>query len=283
MSDLILFKKTRELEGKITTFLMNIIQSGFLFVRAFEKYFTDGIGSEFMDLRAKVSALEAENDSLRREVESQLYVQMLLPDMRSDILRMIEGCDKIINKYETDLIFKAISEKAPAITRDGNIINAGYDDKLDEYRSINENATKIINQLEEYEKKETGIKNLKIRSNKVFGYYIEVSNSQTDLVPYRYIRKQTIAGGERYITQELKELEEKIVNANFLSVARENELYADVLQKLSARLLDYISTAKAIAYLDCIVSHALTARENRYVKPIINSGSGGYRIHIEIF
>lgn len=108
MSDLILFKKTRELEGKITTFLMNIIQSGFLFVRAFEKYFTDGIGSEFMDLRAKVSALEAENDSLRREVESQLYVQMLLPDMRSDILRMIEGCDKIINKYETDLILMSI-------------------------------------------------------------------------------------------------------------------------------------------------------------------------------
>ena len=201
-----------------------------------------------------------------------------IPEIKS----RLSGCNSALLKnlsdrmdvfaYETDLIFKAISEKAPVITRDGNIINTGYDDKLDEYRSINENATKIINQLEEYEKKETGIKNLKIRSNKVFGYYIEVSNSQTDLVPYRYIRKQTIAGGERYITQELKELEEKIVNANFLSVARENELYADVLQKLSARLLDYISTAKAIAYLDCIVSHALTARENRYVKPIINSG-----------
>ncbi len=108
MSELVLFKKTRELEGKITTFLMNIIQSGFLFTRALETYFANGVKDEFLDLKAKVSALEAENDSLRRDVESQLYVQMLLPDMRSDILRMIEGCDKIINKYETDLILMSV-------------------------------------------------------------------------------------------------------------------------------------------------------------------------------
>lgn len=182
-----------------------------------------------------------------------------------------ELCERLDTfEYETDLITRAVSEKAPAVIRDGNIINTGYDEKLDDYRATNENAAKIIEQLEEYEKKETGIKNLKIRSNKVFGYYIEVSNSQLDLVPYRYIRKQTIAGGERYITQELKELEEKIVNANFLSVARENELYADLLQKLSGRLLQYLSTAKALAYLDCILSHAIIARENGYVRPAIN-------------
>lgn len=182
-----------------------------------------------------------------------------------------ELCERLDTfEYETDLITRAVREKAPAVIRDGNIINTGYDEKLDDYRATNENAAKIIEQLEEYEKKETGIKNLKIRSNKVFGYYIEVSNSQLDLVPYRYIRKQTIAGGERYITQELKELEEKIVNANFLSVARENELYADLLQKLSGRLLQYLSTAKALAYLDCILSHAIIARENGYVRPVIN-------------
>lgn len=105
-----LFKKTRKMESKITTFLINIIQCGILFGRAFECYFKDGIQSEFLELRTQVSALEAENDSLRREVESKLYSQMLLPDMRSDILRLLEGCDKIINKYETDLILLSVEQ-----------------------------------------------------------------------------------------------------------------------------------------------------------------------------
>lgn len=103
-----LFKKTKELEGKITTFLINIIQSGLFVSQAFEHYFADGVSPVFLDLRAKVSALEAENDSLRRDVENQLYAQMLLPDMRSDILSLIEGCDKIINKYESDLILVSV-------------------------------------------------------------------------------------------------------------------------------------------------------------------------------
>ncbi len=103
-----LFKKTKELEGKITTFLINIIQSGLFFSQAFEHYFADEVSPVFLDLRAKVSALEAENDSLRRDVENQLYAQMLLPDMRSDILSLIEGCDKIINKYESDLILVSV-------------------------------------------------------------------------------------------------------------------------------------------------------------------------------
>ena len=105
-----LFQKTREMESKITTFLINIIQCGILFGRAFECYFKNGIRSEFLELRTQVSALEAENDALRREVESKLYSQMLLPDMRSDILRLLEGCDKIINKYETDLILLSVEQ-----------------------------------------------------------------------------------------------------------------------------------------------------------------------------
>ena len=103
-----LFKKTRELQNKINTFLINIIQSGALFNRAFECYFTTGISADFLALKTEVSALEAENDSLRREVEKKLYAQMLLPDMRSDILRLLEGCDKIINKYESDLILLSV-------------------------------------------------------------------------------------------------------------------------------------------------------------------------------
>ena len=105
-----LFKKSKELEGKISTFLMNITQSGFLFTQAIDHYFMSGVSPEFLDLRAKVSALEAENDSLRRDVENQLYANMLLPDMRSDILSLIEGCDKIINKFEADLILISVEQ-----------------------------------------------------------------------------------------------------------------------------------------------------------------------------
>ncbi len=108
-----LFRRTQALEGKISTFLMNVIQAGYLFTRAFERYFDDGVSPEFLDLRAKVSALEAENDSLRRDVENQLYAQLLLPDMRSDILKLIESCDKIINKYESD--FRLISVERPKV------------------------------------------------------------------------------------------------------------------------------------------------------------------------
>ena len=114
-----LFKKTRLLENKITTFLSNIDKSGYLFQLAFKNYFKSNISPEFLDLRSEVSHLEATNDSLRREIENQLYAQMIMPDMRSDILKLIEGCDKIINKYETDLILLSIEKtKIPKQLKD---------------------------------------------------------------------------------------------------------------------------------------------------------------------
>ena len=114
-----LFKKTRLLENKITTFLSNTDKSGYLFQLAFKNYFKSNISPEFLDLRSEVSHLEATNDSLRREIENQLYAQMIMPDMRSDILKLIEGCDKIINKYETDLILLSIEKtKIPKQLKD---------------------------------------------------------------------------------------------------------------------------------------------------------------------
>ena len=105
-----LFKKTKLLEHKITTFLSNIDKSGYLFQLAFKNYFKNSISPEFLDLRLEVSHLEAANDTLRRDIENQLYAQMIMPDMRSDILKLVEGCDKIINKYETDLILLSIEK-----------------------------------------------------------------------------------------------------------------------------------------------------------------------------
>ncbi len=105
-----LFQKTRELDDKINTFLLNIIQGGLLFSRAVEVYLKSGTTPEFLELKEGVSALEAENDSLRRVVENDLYAHMILPDMRSDILKLLEGCDRIINKYESDLILLSIEK-----------------------------------------------------------------------------------------------------------------------------------------------------------------------------
>ena len=111
-----LFHKTKLLEEKINTFLNNIIHGGELLTLALKCYFQDGVGPKFLHLKDKVSSLEAENDALRRDVENQLYAHLLLPDMRSDILSLIEGCDKIINKFETDLIL--ISVEQPKIPKE---------------------------------------------------------------------------------------------------------------------------------------------------------------------
>lgn len=207
--------------------------------------------------------------SLAKSLRAIPVMKSCLSGCRAEILHMLDARLQEFDA-EAELIERAIKEDAPVITRDGNIIKSGYDAKLDDYRATRDNAQAIIQRMEEQEKEKTGIKNLKIRSNKVFGYYIEVNNSQTELVPYRYIRKQTIAGGERYITEELKALEEKIVNSDFLATTRETELYNDVLTQLSQKLLEYSASAKAIAYLDCLLSHAVVSRENGYNRPIIN-------------
>ena len=120
-----LFRKTKELEGKISTFLMNITQAGFLFTQALDRYFSDGVSPEFLDLRAKVSALEAENDSLRRDVENQLYANMLLPDMRSDILTLID-------KAQADFD----EEKAKEMTRKMKKAEFDFNDLLDQFQQM---------------------------------------------------------------------------------------------------------------------------------------------------
>ena len=165
---------------------------------------------------------------------------------------------------------KANSDKGKNKNR---IFNDGYDKELDEYRNLIENAHSVLEKLISAEKEETGIKGLKIGFTNVFGYYIEVPKAQTDLVPYRYIRKQTVATGERYVTEELKELEEKILNAQELSGLREDTLYKQFISELARKTDEYLSTAKKVALLDCIVSLAITAKENNYTKPEISESN----------
>ena len=133
-------------------------------------------------------------------------------------------------------IYAAVSPDAPSTLKDGGVIAKGYHTEVDELRSIRDNTKGILAQLETRLRQETGIPKLKIGYNHVFGYFIEVSNSYKNLVPETYIRKQTLTSGERYITQELKELESKILGAHERLIALEHRLFAELLETISAQL-----------------------------------------------
>ena len=177
------------------------------------------------------------------------------------------------------LLCSAIDPTPASLVRDGGVIADGFDKELDEYRSLHSNSKVTLKKIEEFEKNETGIKNLKISYNRVFGYYIEVPKSQLGLVPYRYVRRQTIASGERFITEELKDIESKILNAEEYAKNREVQIFEAIIKKINERVDDILSVAKKVAYLDCLVSHATVATENvGYVRPVIDNDVTEIRI-----
>ena len=151
------------------------------------------------------------------------------------------------------------------------IIRKGYDETLDSLRDIRTTAKQWLANLEAEEREATGIRTLKVGYNRVFGYYIEVSNSFLDKVPYRFQRKQTLVGGERFVTDELKQLETKILTAEEEAVALENRIFTELKQMLIDKLSELQSTARAIGVLDVLVSFATVAVRNKYVKPVVGS------------
>lgn len=183
-----------------------------------------------------------------------------------DINKNIDSFDDLCK-----LVLSAIKENPALVLREGGIIEDGFDAELDEYRSLMNNAKDILKNIEAEERRVTGIKNLKISYNRVFGYYIEVSKSQVELVPYRYIRRQTLAGGERYITEELKEIESKILNAEDLSKNREFLIFEELLKKINEFAAKIIDSADAVSYLDCIVAFSEVSESARYTRPLIGN------------
>ena len=168
------------------------------------------------------------------------------------------------------LLERAIVDNPPMTTKDGGYIKEGYNEELDELRNINVEGKNWIAKLEAEEKEKTGIKNLKIGFNRVFGYYLEVTNSQKDSVPFRYQRKQTLTGGERYITEELKQIEDKILNSEERSLKLELSLFNELREELLKIVSHLQTSAKQIAILDSLASLATVAVNNNYVKPTIN-------------
>lgn len=196
-------------------------------------------------------------------------VKCILKDMESDLLKEIyEELDPL--EELCDLVGRAIQEEPPLAMKEGGIIKDGYNEEVDRLRKAKSEGKNWLADLETREREKTGIKNLRIRYNKVFGYYLEVTNSFKDLVPDYYTRKQTLANAERYIIPELKELEDTILGAEDKLCALEYELYCEVRNTIAAELTRIQRTAKAVAKLDVIASLALVAERNNYVRPKIN-------------
>ena len=171
----------------------------------------------------------------------------------------------------TDLLDRAIHPDAPVIITEGGIIREAYSQILDEYREAQTSGKQWILDLEAREREETGIRNLRIQYNKVFGYYIEVTKSFLSQVPERYIRKQTLTNAERYMTPELKEIEQKIIGAQEQSVRLELQLFSEVRDRIAEQIEGIQRTAQALKELDVFQSLSRAASENHYVRPSITS------------
>ena len=170
-----------------------------------------------------------------------------------------EELDTLTDLY--DLVEKSIQEEPPISIREGNMIRDGYNEDVDRYRTAKTEGKSWLAEIETKERERTGIKNMKIKFNKVFGYYLEVTNSYKDLVPEDYIRKQTLTNAERYITPELKELEETILGAEEKLTALEYELFSQVRDHIASQVLRIQKTAKAVAKLDVYTALVLCGRK----------------------
>jgi len=169
-----------------------------------------------------------------------------------------------------DLLERAIDPDAPLTLSDGGVIRKGYHAELDEYREALENGKQWILDMETSERQLTGIKNLKIQYNRVFGYYIDVTKSNLHMVPLRYTRRQTLANSERYVTPELQEIERKITNAQQMALSLEMNLFSEVREAIAREIGAVQQNALALKTTDALLSLAKVARENDYVKPALN-------------
>ncbi len=185
---------------------------------------------------------------------------------------MLCGLNGQIDDLEdiSGLIDEAIDENPPFTIREGKLIKKGFSVELDEIRSDMTGGQSLIASVEMRERERTGIPKLKVGFNKVFGYYIEVTNSYKDLVPEDYIRKQTLTGGERYITPELKELENRVLGAHDRSIEMESRIFDGIRQQVASELDRVQQSARAVAALDVLASFAMVSVKNDYTRPVVN-------------
>ncbi|HAU32093.1 MAG TPA: DNA mismatch repair protein MutS [Desulfotomaculum sp.] len=213
--------------------------------------------------------------ALKNSISVLPSLKQLLSGSRTEL--WLEISDTVVFPKELwELLDSAITEDPPASVRDGGIIKAGYHPEVDRLRNISAGGKEWLIGLESRERERTGIKSLKVGFNKVFGYYIEVTRSNLNLVPEDYIRKQTLANGERFITPELKELEEKILGAQDRLVQLEYEIFSEIRNKVGEAIPDLQKTARAVAVADCLYSLAEAAVKGNYTRPLMFEGKRLY-------
>lgn len=207
--------------------------------------------------------------AFRNSIHMLPPIKTLMSDFQSPLLkRLYEQLDTLDELYE--LIERSITEEPPLTLHDGGILKEGYNEEVDRLRKAKTDGKSWLADLEAKEREKTGIKNLKIKYNKVFGYYLEVTNSFKDLVPDYFTRKQTLANAERFITPELKELEDVILGAENKLIVLEYELFREVRQKVADEVVRIQKTAKAVAQIDVFASLATVAEQNNYCRPKLN-------------
>jgi DNA mismatch repair protein MutS len=206
---------------------------------------------------------------IRTALENIPSIISALSEARSELLQelcsQMHTCDDL-----NQLLKRALTDDPPVTVREGGIIRDGYHEELDELRRISANGKELILQLEEQERRRTGIKSLKIGYNQVFGYYIEVTKPNLHLVPSDYIRKQTMANAERFITPQLKELEAKVLGAQERICQIEYQLFCELREEVAKRSHELLSTAQAVATLDVLLCFAELADRYGYIRPIVN-------------
>ena len=207
--------------------------------------------------------------SFKSSLDMLPYIRDLLREFTSPVLAQIcEDLDPLEDLR--DLIASSIVDEPPLSVREGNMIREGFNGEADQLRDAKTEGKTWLAELEARERDKTGIKNLKIKFNKVFGYYFEVTNSFKDLVPEYFVRKQTLVNAERFTTPELKELEDVILGAEDKLISLEYDLFCQVRDQVASQVVRIQKTAKAIASIDVFTSLSLVATRNNYVKPKIN-------------
>ncbi len=207
--------------------------------------------------------------SLKTSIAQFRHLKELLSAFSGELLKnLYQRFDTLYDIYE--LLQNAICEDAPVSTKDGGVIKEGYHDKVDEYKKMMTDASGIIAGIESSEREKTDIKNLKIGYNRVFGYYIEVSRGNLKNVPDYYIRKQTLTNGERFITPELKEVENTILTAKERRIVLEDSLFHDIIEKLQREIARLKNMVDVVAHLDVLCSLSKVAQERGYVCPVVD-------------
>lgn len=231
--------------------------------------------NNFQDIERKCSKISAntihpkECLSLARTLLKVNELKQTLNACNSEIL--IKANAQLTDLSEiANLIIAAINPESPTNIKDGGYINRGFSEELDQVRYMSEYGKQWLAELEQSEKERTGIRNLKTGYNKVFGYFIEISNSWLNQIPDNYIRKQTMTTGERFITPELKEMEYKILSSVEDSLKIESKIYQDIKNALNTFISEMLDISDAVALIDCLLSFAIVSNKNHYTKPTIN-------------